>query len=86
MTPATPPYPILHFTKLVGLPLMLKLRTKFEVCSFSRFRNMDGGSRIKTYATSPHDPRSPATSPYPILHFSRLVWGLSLMLKQRAEF
>ena len=63
-----------------------KTRIKFEVCSFSRFRYTDGSQnqnvRHVTHVTTWPQPRPP----YPILHFSRLVGGLSLMLKQRAEF
>ena len=57
--------PILHFTKLVGLPLMLKLRTKFEVCSFSLFRNTEGLPESKRTPRHPRHHMTSATSPLP---------------------
>ena len=56
----------------------------FTQCRFSFKKTLKCTSK-----RTPRHPRhhmTPSSSPYPILHFSRLVGGLSLMLKQRAEF
>ena len=44
---------------------MLKLRTKFEVCSFSRFRNTEGVPESKRTPRHPRQHMTPATSPLP---------------------